>query len=238
MPAALLPAERRASTRVLQNPWALGYQTISLLFKNGTPYPRGAEICPKARRMTAPPDQSPTRFRTGGLSPRKPTRFSYRPAAEARRDLAADLGLLALHSLEMTGEIAPAGRDELVLTAHLSARVDQACIVSLAAVPSEVNDSLRRRYVTGLMLPDAEEVEMPEDDSVEPMPDVIDLADIAAEALALALPEYPRAPGVEFSPVLHAADGVVPVADADLKPFAGLQGLARQMADKAKPGSD
>jgi uncharacterized metal-binding protein YceD (DUF177 family) len=79
---------------------------------------------------------------------------------------------------------------------------------------------------------------MPEDDSVEPMPDVIDLADIAAEALALALPEYPRAPGVEFSPVLHAADGVVPVADADLKPFAGLQGLARQMADKAKPGSD
>ena len=54
-------------------------------------------------------------------------------------------------------------------------------------------------------MPDGDEVEMPEDDTVEPMPEVIDLAEVAAEALALALPLYPRAPGADFGQAVHAA---------------------------------
>jgi uncharacterized metal-binding protein YceD (DUF177 family) len=188
--------------------------------------------------MTSPADPPSTRLRTGSLSPRKPTRFSYRPDVAARRALADDLGLLALNALEMTGEITPSGRDELVLKARLIARVDQACVVSLVPVPAEISETLQRHYLSGLALPEADEVEMPEDDSVEPMPEVIDLAELAAEALALALPLYPRAPGAAFAPVLHAPAGVTPLADADLKPFAGLQDLARQLSDKAKPGSE
>ena len=187
--------------------------------------------------MTDPAAPRPTRFRTGGLSPRKPTRFSYRPDAGDKAALADDLGLIALHRLELTGEIRPAGRDELVLEATLTAVVDQACSVTLAPVPAQVSELFRRRYVAGLESPDGEEVEMPEDDSVEPMPEVIDLAEIAAEALALALPLYPRAPGAEFAQGLHAAEGVTPLTDADLKPFAGLQGLAAKLAAQGKAGS-
>ena len=87
-------------------------------------------------------------------------------------------------------------------------------------------------------MPEGEEIEMPEDDSVEPMPDEIDLAEVATEALALALPLYPRAPGAEFADGLHAAEGVTPLSDADLKPFAGLQGLAAKLAAKDEPGSE
>lgn len=190
--------------------------------------------------MTDPATSRPTSFRTGGLSPRKPTRFSYRPDAGDKAALADDLGLIALHRLELTGEIRPAGRDELVLEATLTAVVDQACSVTLAPVPAQVSEPVRRRYVAGLESPDGEEVEMPEDDSVEPMPEVIDLAEIAAEALALALPLYPRAPGAEFAEGLHAAEGVTPLTDADLKPFAGLQGLAAKLAaqGKAESGED
>lgn len=190
--------------------------------------------------MTDPATSRPTSFRTGGLSPRKPTRFSYRPDAGDKAALADDLGLIALHRLELTGEIRPAGRDELVLEATLTAVVDQACSVTLAPVPAQVSELFRRRYVAGLESPDGEEVEMPEDDSVEPMPEVIDLAEIAAEALALALPLYPRAPGAEFAEGLHAAEGVTPLTDADLKPFAGLQGLAAKLAaqGKAESGED
>ena len=79
---------------------------------------------------------------------------------------------------------------------------------------------------------------MPEDDSVEPMPEVIDLSEIAAEALALALPLYPRAPGVDFTQALHAGDGVAPLSDQDVKPFSALQGLAEQLKAKGKPGAD
>ena len=62
---------------------------------------------------------------------------------------------------------------------------------------------------------------------VEPMPEVIDLAEVAAEALALALPLYPRAPGAELGePWCLPPDGVTPLTDADLKPFAALPRLA------------
>lgn len=188
--------------------------------------------------MTDPMSSRPTQFRTGGLSPRKPTRFSYTPDAGARARLAEELGLLALYALEMRGEIRPAGRDELVLEARLVARADQACSITLAPVPASIDDPVSRRYVAGLTLPEGEDVEMPEDDSIEPLPEVIDLAEIAAEALALALPLYPRAPGAEFGQKTHAGDGVTPLEDDDLKPFAGLQGLAAKLAAKGDKGSD
>lgn len=188
--------------------------------------------------MSDPATPRPTRFRTAGLSPRKPTRFSYTPDAGDRAVLAEDLGLITLHRLDLTGEIRPTGRDELVLEAILTAAADQACSITLAPVPAKVSETIRRRYVAGLEMPEGDEMEMPEDDSVEPMPEVIDLAEVAGEALALALPLYPRAPGVEFAQGLHAADGVTPLSDADLKPFAGLQGLAAKLAGKREPGSD
>ncbi|MFN6924264.1 MAG: YceD family protein [Tabrizicola sp.] len=186
--------------------------------------------------MTDPQPARPSRFRTGGLSPRKPTRFDYAPDAAACAALAGDLGLVALKSLTLKGEITPAGRDELVLTARLLAEADQACVVTLAPVPARIDEPVRRRYVAGLADPTGDEVEMPEDDSVEPMPEVIDLAGIAAEALALALPLYPRAAGAELGEVVHSAAGVAPLTDAELKPFAGLAALAALA--KKDAGSD
>jgi uncharacterized metal-binding protein YceD (DUF177 family) len=212
---------------------------MSHLFKNGTPDPQGNDVLPaKVPTMTDPAASHPARFRTGGLSPRKPTRFSFCPDADQRAALAADLGLIALHMLELIGEIRPVGRDELLLEANLEARVDQPCSITLAPVPATVDEPVRRRYVAGLEMPEGDEVEMPEDDSTEPMPEVIDLADIAAEALALALPLYPRAPGAGFAQALHAGNGVTPLSDTDLKPFSALQGLAERLAAKDKPGSD
>ncbi len=68
-------------------------------------------------------------------------------------------------------------------------------------MPARIDDTVRRRFVADLGTPEGDESEMPEDDTVEPMPEVIDLAEIAAEALMLALPEYPRAPGAEFGQI-------------------------------------
>lgn len=180
----------------------------------------------------------PTRLRTGMLSPRKPTRFRYEADATRRAALARELGLLKLEHLRLEGEIRPAGREELVLEAQLQARGDQACVVTLAPVPARVDEPVRRRFVANFSLPEGDEVEMPEDDTVEPLPEVIDLAEVAAEALALALPEYPRAPGAELGEALHAAPGVAPLTDAALKPFAGLASLADKLAAKREDGSD
>jgi uncharacterized metal-binding protein YceD (DUF177 family) len=182
--------------------------------------------------MTDASKTRPSRFRTGGLSVRKPTRFDHEASAEERKALAADLGLLSLRKLRLTGEIAPAGRDAMELTARLVAVVDQPCVVTLAAVRTEIDEALRRRFVADLPVPEGDEVEMPEDDTVEPMPEVIDLAEVAAEALALALPLYPRAPGAELGSTVVAPEGVAPLTDAELKPFAGLAALAGKLPPK------
>ena len=50
-------------------------------------------------------------------------------------------------------------------------------------------------------------------------------AAVAIEALALALPLYPRAPGVDLGQVLAGPPGENPLTEADLKPFAGLAKL-------------
>jgi uncharacterized metal-binding protein YceD (DUF177 family) len=189
----------------------------------------------------AAPDATParpTRFRTAGLSPRKPTHFAYAPEADQRAALAQSLGLLALRKLTFTGQITPDGRDAMVLTATIEAECDQPCIVTLAPVRARIAEDVRRRFVAGLTQPDADEMEMPDDDTVEPMPEVIDLAEIAAEALVLALPLYPRAPGATLGEVVVAPDGVTPLSDSDLKPFAGLAALAGRLAPKPDDGSD
>jgi uncharacterized metal-binding protein YceD (DUF177 family) len=184
--------------------------------------------------MTDTPAAAPT-FRTAALSARKPTRFAFRPDAETRAAMAAELGLIELPFLELTGEIRPAGRNDFQLEALLKAHAVQPCSVTLAPVPCKLEDSVRRRYDADFQAPDAEEAEMV-DDELEPLPEVLDIRLIAQEALALALPLYPRAKGAELQDANFAPPGVTPLNDTDLKPFAGLQGLADKLKNAAKDG--
>lgn len=174
---------------------------------------------------------SQTRLPSRTLSHRKPTRFRLHPGQKEREALAVALELQGLPALHFEGEIAPAGRTDFVLTAQLTAEAVQSCIVTLAPVPARIAETVTRRYMADLPQPTGDEVEMPEDDSMEPLTDVIDLETVMAEALALALPLYPRAPGAELGEAVFAAPGTAPLRDADLKPFAALAGLA----GKVKP---
>ena len=92
-----------------------------------------------------------------------------------------------------------------------------------------MRQDILRRYLADFAYPDGEEVEMPEDDSAEPLPEVIDVGAVAAEALALALPPFVRAPGVELGGEDYAAPGVSPLRDEDLRPFAGLAALKSKL---------
>ena len=91
--------------------------------------------------------------------------------------------------------------------------------------------------VTRLFLPQSEiempepgsEVEVPEDDTTDQLGTAIPLGDIMAEALALALPTYPRKPEADLGSVQVAAEGVDPIRDEDLKPFAALGALKAKL---------
>ncbi|MCB6177034.1 DUF177 domain-containing protein [Rhodobacter sp. Har01] len=169
-------------------------------------------------------DDAPT-FRTGALSHRHPTPVRWTADAPALAALAMTLDLPGIDALAFDGAFAPEGRDDFRLEGRLTARLTQSCVVTLAPVPARIDEPVLRRYLADYADPQAEEAEMPDDDTVEPLPAFIDLAAVVAEALALALPPYPRAPGADLGEAVFAPPGVEPLREADLRPFAALAAL-------------
>lgn len=176
-----------------------------------------------------PPKQStPSVFRVADLRARKPTRFNLSPDVGARALLANELDILSVKQISFTGELRPTGRTDWLLEADLAAQVTQACVVTLAPVKATISEHVVRRYIAGLTQPEGDEIEMPEDENAEPLAAVIDVGAVMAEALALALPLYPRAPD---------ADAALPEQEAPEKPFAGLADLLRNADPDRNGGS-
>lgn len=188
--------------------------------------PPSESVAPETPAFTHP-------LRSAALSSRKPTRFALVPDASLRAGIVTELDLLSLTHLSFKGEIRPSGARDFVLEARLEAVAVQACGLTLAPVKTRIAEDITRLYVADWVEPTGEEAEMSADDTSEAMPEVIDAAFVAVEALALALPQYPRAPGAAFAPVAAAPEGVAPLRDDDLKPFAGLAALKARLGDTA-----
>lgn len=181
-------------------------------------------------------DLKPGEFRTSELSTRKPTRFELAPPAEERARIAEELGLEGLRKLRLAGEIAPRGARGWRLRADLGATVVQSCVVTLEPVTTRIDETVERNFLPAELLdaPEAgSEVEMPEDTTTEPLGSVLSAHEVMVEALALALPQYPRAPDAGLGSVTHAEPGVTPLGDEDVKPFAALAGLRDKLDGKS-----
>lgn len=159
--------------------------------------------------------------------------FALRPDAAGCAAIAARLGLRGLRKLRFAGTLAPLGRDDWQLRADLGATVVQDCVVTLAPVTTRIDEPVARSYLAAMPdLPEGEEIAMPADDTLEPLPAVLDLGAVMFEALALALPAYPHAEGVAPVRQSYAPPGAAPLAEEVEKPFAGLAAL------KGKLGRD
>jgi len=136
-------------------------------------------------------------------------------AALAKRLRVVELGQFsAVVTLERTlgGMIHVSGR--------LEADVVQTCVVTLVDFPSHVEDSFALDFGNA-PAEFGDEIEVdPDYDPPEPIEDgVIDLGELAAQYLALALDPYPRAPGATLDPAVSGAD------TAETSPFAVLKNL-------------
>ncbi len=165
------------------------------------------------------------------LSVHEPVAFAVKPEAEARAQIAKGLGIRDVKKLTFTGRVFPAGTRDLALQADLGATVVQDCVVTGAPVTTRIDEPVERRYIADLALPTENEVEMPEDENADPLPVTLDLHDIMVEALALALPPWPRAEGVDPVEISVTEPGKTPMTDDDAKPFAGLKALAEKAAN-------
>lgn len=149
--------------------------------------------------------------------------------------LATDLGLQALRKVRFAGTLTPVGSSDWDLEGTLGATATQTCVATLAPVTTRVDREVLRRYRTHVSTPEpGSETEMPEDDALEPLPPSLDLVEMIAEELSLALPDYPRA--ADADPVDRAVSepGVTPLTDETAKPFAPLADLKRKL-DREDP---
>ncbi len=173
------------------------------------------------------PEEMPqqTTLRVADLPESRATPFDLVPENTLRDQIAEDLGILGIRKLSFAGKIAAEGKRDWKLAAQLGATVEQACVVTLDPVVTRIDQTVTRKFVADMEADLEEEVEMPEDDSEEPLGSEIDLIRVMTEALALALPDYPRRDDATLENIAFSAPGVAPMTDEDTKPFAGLAGL-------------
>lgn len=193
------------------------------------------ELAPTTPSSPSEPAPEVEIIRLADLPQRKDHAVSLKPQGTRLTDMAEALGLLDLRKATLMGRLVPVGRKDWDLLARIGATATQACVTTLAPVKTRIDEDLILKFRADL--PDLEtagEIEVPEDDAVEPLPDEIDLWSILLEAVSLALPLYPRAEGSELAQTDFAAPGVTPLRDEDTKPFAGLAHLKRTLGDPSK----
>lgn len=142
-----------------------------------------------------------------------------------RAALAQRLGVISVESLQAQILVTRDTANAVVeVTGTFSARLTQQCVVTLEPVAAEIVKS----RVFGLYAPEAaikkSEVELSdaEEDEVEPIPPhgEIDVGELVAQHLALAIDPYPRKPGAAFTPPSGA--------DTKISPFSKLASLKKK----------
>ncbi len=175
-----------------------------------------------------PPNQTIIRF--SDINLRKPYKFDVRPSNLLCRSVAKDLGLLTLGKLRLYGTLSNVAKDSWHLRAHIGATIEQTCVLTLAPVQARIDSLVERNYLPvqtyeELFIGLDGEVEMNQDDTLEPLETELDLMQVMIEALVIELPTYPKATGASFENRIISAPGIVPLNAEDAKPFANLSVL-------------
>ena len=175
------------------------------------------------------------------LTKRKRTQIDLCPDSAQTSALMQDLKLNGLRKVSLKGQLTPTGKHDFLLVTELGATAVQPCTITLEPVTTRIETEITRRFVADMpergAEADAEEDEfggtaMLEDDSIEPLGRAIDLWRVLSEALALELPDYPRAEGAELGTVNITEPGKTALDEEAIKPFAGLAALKDKLEGK------
>jgi uncharacterized metal-binding protein YceD (DUF177 family) len=142
-------------------------------------------------------------------------------------DLARRLGLPALHSLEAELKVVRWRGGGLKIKGRFTADLDQTCVVTLDVFRSLLRDEFESYFLPAGSSAGAETALIEEGDAEPFNNGIIDMGEVVAEAVALALDPYPRRTGVSFASVIEDEPAAGPGKDAERNPFAGLETLRK-----------
>ena len=161
---------------------------------------------------------------------------SLAPGPVERAGIAHWLGIDSVDSLKAFVQLSRSGVDEYVYRGHFEADVVQACVITLAPVPSHLSGEMLRKFQVlprssprrrkpiiepAPAIPAVIDLSIADEDGPELLDrPVLDLAAPLLEELSLALDPYPKAPGAAFEVPPE------PLAPAE-NPFAVLETLKK-----------
>lgn len=165
--------------------------------------------------------------------PRKGRHFILEPDSDVRETLAKRFDLLGLSEFSAELHVKPlAGAPIYRVTGHIKASLQQACVVTLKPVDQTVEESFDIEFAPGVDLPDELELTLEDEDPCEPIIDgKIDLGELAAQQLSLALDPYPRAEDADLEAVRDEAaksGREFEVNAGKASPFAALSKLKKE----------
>ena len=181
--------------------------------------------------MTAP--LAPV-FAVARLPRNAPTAFLAQPDPAALRALAETLGVSEVRKLRFEGALLPEGKRDWLLQGTLGATLVQPCVVTWAPVTTRIDEPVTRSFRADLApMPEGTESEMPEDDTIEPLPAAIDAGAVLTEALTLAVPAYPRVEGAPTGDRVHTEPGNEALTDETARPLAGLAAFRERLSKES-----
>lgn len=132
--------------------------------------------------------------------------------------LAERFGLPAIHSLAAELKVSRWRGEGLKFKGHIKADIDQTCVVSLDVFRSTLDDRFESYFLPARSMDEA----TIEESDAEPFENgIIDMGEVVAEAMALALDPYPKKPGVDFTD-RREAESEPSGGESTRNPFAGL----------------
>ncbi len=186
--------------------------------------------------QTPPPPPLTHMMKVADLDVHHPNPFDIRLSAKQRAQMAEALDIPEIRKLKFSGAVSASGQKDWELRAKLGATIVQTCVVTLDPVVTRLDLPVARDFVPslealyqGATVEDGAEIEMPENENIEVLGQSIDIGTVLFEALALALPLYPKAENATLNQTTFAPDGITPMQDEDTRAFAGLAALRDKM---------
>ena len=169
-------------------------------------------------------------LRIGDLSTSASTRFRFLPHQDVQNDLAREMHVISIAKLRIHGEIWSVSPDEWQLQGQVGATVTQECVISLGNVRTRIDSTVRRRFLAdrARVFPGLE-CRVPDDDTVEPLGEEVDLLELAREVMLLELPTYPRLENA-ITPAHHTAEPRQSGEPEIERPFAVLSEFRDRLA--------
>ncbi|HET6158179.1 MAG TPA: DUF177 domain-containing protein [Dongiaceae bacterium] len=144
-----------------------------------------------------------------------------------RAALAERFGLLSLDNLTASFTLKRARKDLVRVKGRVSAELVQACVVTLDPVPARIDERFEVDFLEGVQ-PAVDDIELDVEGAEAPEPALdgwIDLGELAAEQLGLAIDPYPRKPDAEVPAEWKSEASTEPALVVRPNPFAALEKL-------------